>query len=174
MPTVIIQISNIQVSFKDRNTSYIKGEDVLSFLIGRIKKETNYNVVIATSNQAEDNIFENIALKNNIDIYRGSFINVLDRICNAANMTGEDDFVRVFANYPLVDLKEMVGLYQDHVNGGYDYSYNEHSQGVLWGTGCEIFNTKFINGLNKDNLSVSQCETISYYIRQNESRFKVL
>ena len=171
---VILQVSNIGVSYKNRNFSLIKGEEAVLYLIHRIKCESKCEIIIATSDRDEDAIFEKIATQENVLIYRGDYNNVLDRISKAANLSGESNFVRVFANYPFVDVQQMEDLYQEHVHGGFDYSYNEHQQGVLWGTGCEVFSTKFINMLNQESLNISQRETISYYIRQNENRYRIL
>lgn len=44
-------------------------------------------------------------------------------------------FVRVLGNYPLTDLSKIDSLVETHIVGQYDYSYNEHIDGVLWGGG---------------------------------------
>lgn len=174
MITTILQVSNISVSYNNRNFSQIQGQPVISFLIRRIKKSSDFDIVIATSDRQEDDIFEAIAKEERVKIFRGSFNNVLERLCGAVNLCAAKDFVRIYANYPLLDLKQLKQLYREHVNGSFDYSYNEHQQGVLWGTGCEIFNTRFINMLNELELQKSQRETISFYIRQNDKDFKIL
>lgn len=172
--TTILQVSNISVSYYNRNFSEIQGRSVVSFLIRRIKENPDFDIIIATSDREEDDIFETIAKDENIKIFRGSFNNVLERLCGAVNLCEARDFVRIYANYPLLDLNQLKQLYKEHVSGEFDYSYNEHQQGVLWGIGCEVFNTRFINMLNERELQKSQRETISFYVRQNDKDFKIL
>lgn len=171
--TIILQVTNIGVSYQNRNFSQINGQPVVTYLIDRLKSGSECKIIITTSDQAEDNVFEQIAVKEQVEIFRGNYKNVLERICGAVQQDGCRDFVRIFANYPLVDLEQMRDLYQEHTNGGFDYSYNEHQQGVLWGTGCEVFSTDFIQRLNKEKLNLMQRETISFYVRQNAATFRV-
>lgn len=174
MITVILQISNIGVSYENRNYSQIKGKLIISYLIGRLKSDSECNVIITTSDREEDNIFEKIAEEEKVSIFRGDYRDVLSRICGAIRQDGCENFVRVLANYPLLDIEQMKNLYKEHVEGQYDYSYNEHQHGVLWGTGCEVFSTALFNMLKNEQLNTGQRETISFYIRQNANRFRIL
>lgn len=167
MITVILQASNIGASFENRNNSLIGNQKELSFLINRLKEDNELNVVMCTSNEAADDDLEALATSNGICIFRGDYSDVLGRICNAINAIGCDNFVRVFANYPLVDILELKKLYEHHISGGYEYSYNEHKDGVLWGTGCEVFSSRLFMKLEQEDLDKAQRETISYYVRQS-------
>ncbi len=171
--TIVLQVSNTG-TYKERFQGKINGVDVVSYLVHRIKRKPVYEMIMATSKREEDTVFEEIAKREKIKVYRGDYKDVLDRICGSALLSEADHFVRIYANYPLVDLDNMEVLYREHVAGNFDYSYNEHNQGVLWGTGCEVFRTQFILELNRQELNTNQRETFSYYIRQNESRFRVL
>lgn len=171
--TIVLQVSNIG-GYKERYLGQINGVDVVSYLIHRIKSKPAYEIIIATSKREEDTVFEEIAQKEKIKVYRGDYRDVLDRVCGSALLSEADHFVRIFANYPFVDLEKMDALYREHVDGNFDYSYNEHNKGVLWGTGCEVFRTQFILELNRRELNTNQRETFSYFIRQNESQFYVL
>ncbi len=171
--TIILQVSNIGVSYQNRNFSLINGQTVVSYLIGRLKRDLECKVIITTSDRLEDDIFERIAVREQVEIFRGNFEDVLERICGAVRHDGCENFIRVFANYPLIDLQHMKELYREHIEGNFDYSYNEHQQGVLWGIGCEIFSTDFIQRLDQEKLDLVQRETISFYVRQNAATFKI-
>ena len=174
MITVILQVSNYKESFQDRNFQLIQGIPVISYIVRRIKRVPDFDLIIATSDRMEDSIFEEVAKAEGVKIYRGAFDNVLSRLCGAANENGVNDFVRIFATYPLLDLEHLKSLFAEHIQGSYDYSYNEHLQGVIWGTGCEVFHVPFINQLNELELQESQRETISFFIRQNNHNYKIL
>lgn len=171
--TIILQVTNIGVSYQNRNFSQINGQPVVTYLIDRLKSDAECEIIITTSDQTEDDVFEQIADQEQVGIFRGNYKNVLERICGAVQQAGCRDFVRIFANYPLIDLVQMRELYQEHIDGRFDYSYNEHQQGVLWGTGCEVFSTDFIQRLNRENLNSMQRETISFYVRQNAATFRI-
>ena len=173
MIAIVIQVSNLNESIKDRSLRNIGGQTEIEFLISRILKDSNYEVIIATSNAKVDDMYAKLASEYHIDIIRGSYYDVVERLQVAADKLKCENFVRILANYPLVDLKHMEELYNEHIEGQYDYSYNEHQQGVLWGTGCEIFSTRFINRLTSEQLNEVQRETISYYIRQNTNVYNI-
>ncbi len=174
MITVILQASNYKESFRNRNFQMIRGIPVISYIIRRIKRDPEIELVLAVSDRREDDIFTGIALAEGVRIYRGEYDNTLGRLCGAAEQTGTEHVIRTFANYPLLDMGQMKSLYREHVEGGYDYSYNEHQKGVLWGTGCEVFRTSFLSQLGKMELQDSQREAASFYIRQNKGENHIL
>lgn len=171
---VVIQVTRIKESFLDRSLAEIQGTCTVGYLIGRIKAVYSDNIILATSNQEEDNVFEEIASENKISVYRGDYKNVIARLLGAACQLEAENFIRIYANYPLVDIEHMEQLAKLHLNGAYEYSYNEHCEGVIWGTGCEVFSVDLLRRLLKLQLKESQQETVGYYIRQNDSIYRVL
>lgn len=174
MIPVVIQISKINESFQDRCFCEIGGISVLECLIKRLKDEYGSPVILATSDREEDNVFDEVALQQNIGIYHGSYKNIISRLLGATKQFNGEYFIRVYANYPLLDIEEMKCLAEEHIKGAYEYSYNEHCEGVLWGTGCEVFSKNLLEKLSSMSLSESQQETIGYYVRQNNHLYKVL
>lgn len=164
---VIIQISNENTSINDRNLKKISGKNLGEYLISRIQECCDSRIVISTSDSAKDDMYEEIALKKNVKIVRANYSNIVERIQKAMDALNADHAVRVFANYPLLDIGEMKTLYEEHIQGEYDYSYNEHIKGVLWGTGCEVFGRTLADRLGRMNLNTAQQETLSFFIRQN-------
>ena len=170
---VIIQASCIGESLKGRVFFKIDGEtSVLDYLIARLRMYTD-NIVIATSRCKEDDVFVAVAAENGVGLFRGELDDVPKRLGDCAREFDAVDFIRVFANSPFVDIEILDRMYGEHLARCADYSYNEHLQGVLWGTGCDIFNTNFISTLSKTRLTDSQRLTISTYIRQNSNRYNV-
>lgn len=173
MIPVIIQISNINESLNHRNKQLINGEQQIVFLIKRLQKEFGENVIIATTNRPEDDDIEAIAKILHVKIYRGKFNDVLSRLFDAASFFDAENFIRVYGNYPLVDLEQAKELAREHIEGAYDYSYNEHQNGVLWGTGCDVFKTDTLEQLNKSLKDQYQREMVSFYLRQNKDRYSI-
>lgn len=170
---VILQVSNEKESIPNRSFRMVNGYPVIEYLIRRLKKE-DLQIIISTSTLEIDDVYEEIAQRYHLSVIRDQYANIVIRMKKACELYEGNHMIRVFANYPLLDIEEMITLYQAHVKGDYDYSYNEHQQGVLWGTGCEVFSKRLIEYLSQQNLKTSQQKTVSFYIRQNANRFNVL
>lgn len=173
MIPAIIQISNINESLNRRNKQLINGEQQIVFLIKRLQKEFGDDIIIATTNRPEDDDVETVAKILHVKIYRGKFNDVLSRLLGAASFLHAENFIRIYGNYPLVDLEQARELAQEHVEGVYDYSYNEHRNGVLWGTGCDVFRTEVLEQLNETLRDPYQREMVSFYLRQNRENYNV-
>lgn len=175
MLPIIIQTSNINESIIGRNRRIINGVPQLVFLVNRIMAYAgNGNVIVATSDSDKDDDIVEILKPLNVSIFRGNQRDILHRLIDTAEYYGFDNFVRVFGNYPLVDLDEMDKIASAHIEGDYDYSYNEHRNGILWGTGCEVFRTQTLVKLKDELKNDSQREQVSFYLQQNAARYKVL
>lgn len=171
---VVLQVSNEKESIHNRNFRVLNGVPTVEFLIQRLISNGNIRIIISTSNLTIDDIYEKISEKYGLYIVRDNYYNILVRLQKACELCDGDSFIRVYANYPLLDIGEMISLYQEHIQGEYDYSYNEHQSGVFWGTGCEVFRKEMIYSFIDKNLSSFQQETLSFFIRQNEIDCKIL
>lgn len=171
---IIIQISEKNTSWEKRCLKKLDcGMTVIEYLVSRLQKLGQTDIMIATTELEEDDGLELTAAELGTDIYRGSLYDIPSRLYHAAQKYGCEHFIRVNANSPLIDLRLMQKLYETHISGRYDYSYNEHIHGVLWGMGCDVFNVSFLEKLCGQNLTDNQRETIGLYIRQNKERFHV-
>ena len=173
MIPIVVQTSNINESLKNRNQQIIDGEQQITFLLKRLVRQLKANVVIATTNRKEDDDIEKIAESLNLPVYRGKFDDVLSRLLSAARMFPSDNFVRIYGNYPLVDLEQVEKLALEHLDGEYDYSYNEHHDGVLWGTGCDVFRTEVLARLDEQLKDQYQRELVSFYLQQNADKYNI-
>ncbi len=171
---IVIQTTNIDESIPNRVNLCLRDEPELLYLIHRLQKNGLTNIILATTTDIRDDIFTAMAEECKVDLYRGKYSDVVGRLVGSCEKWKANDFVRVNGNYPLVDIGLLKDLYRKHKEGGYDYSYNEHLKGVLWGMGCEVFNVAFLKELQQTRLTEAQNQTIGIYIRQNQSRYNVL
>ena len=102
MITVILQASNYKESFQNRSFQMIRGVPAISYIIRRLKQEENTQVVLAVSDMTEDDIYVEIAKAEGVELFRGVYDNLLERLCGAAHESKAENFVRVYANYPLM------------------------------------------------------------------------
>ena len=179
LSTSIVENSLIIILASNRNETIekrlwlpiIDDMGVLSFLIKRIQDAGFYRMCIVTSLYEEDDIFVSYAEQKNTGIVRGFFYDVPERMLSAAINYDAEYFVRINATNPLVDISTMIELIDSHIKGNYDYSYNEHRDGVMWGTGCDVFRTEYLKKLINGQLTQNQKETIGQYIIQkNDGR----
>lgn len=174
MIPIVILISNVNETIPNRSFREIKGIPAIDFLISRLKNAFDVPIVIATSENALDDVFEKKYSDTScVSVYRGEYSDVLGRLLGAAKFVKASTFVKINGNSPLVDLKRMKSLVDLHLAGKYFYSYNEHSNGVIWGTGCEVYDTKGLEELSLSLENRYQSEMLSYFIRQNEKTYKV-
>lgn len=173
MIPIVVQTSNINESMKERNKQLINGEHQIIFLIKRLIAYFDTKIIIATTNRKEDDDIEKSAASLGILVYRGEFDDVLSRLLGAVHFFHVDSFIRIYGNYPLVDLEQAEALVHEHVNGKYDYSYNEHHDGVLWGTGCDVFRVEFLEKLDVLLKDQYQRGLVSFYIQQNSDKFRI-
>jgi spore coat polysaccharide biosynthesis protein SpsF len=83
----------------------VKGKSMLEHLITRLKKVRKVNEIIkATTNNKLDDKIIRVAKNNKIKFYRGSELNVLDRVIKAAKKFSINIIVRVTSDCPIIDL----------------------------------------------------------------------
>ena len=77
---------------------------VLEHVTSRVKLAKSINqVVVATSTDASDDVISQWCEENQVDCYRGSLTDVLDRYVQAATHFNADYVVRITADCPLID-----------------------------------------------------------------------
>jgi radical SAM protein with 4Fe4S-binding SPASM domain len=170
---VILQITNKQLTFPNRNFSEICGITVVEYITGRLRKAGAEPLTAAITVSEEDDSLEAVFTRHGVAVYRGDFEDIPSRLSAAAAMSGVNSFVRVLGNSPFTDIDMMFTLYHEHINGDFDYSYNGHEYGVLWGMDCDVMTTKCLSKLIFENLTAQQKQLFSLYIRQNKNRFAI-
>ena len=145
----------------------ILGKPLLWHVINRTKK-MNIPVIVATSDRSVDDPLEKICKDANVDCFRGSFENVLDRYYQASKKFKLDLLYRITADTPLIDprfCKKMVKLLEE---GKYDYirfGYNTVGIGME-GMTFSALEKAWLNSKNRDEL-----EWVTVYIKNNPDKF---
>lgn len=81
---------------------------MLDFLIQRVKNEKSIDkVYLCTSNENVDDILEDIAYRNSIEIYRGSADEVIERLLSVGEIEEADILVRITGDNPFTAV-EMI------------------------------------------------------------------
>ncbi len=171
--TVVVQASQLNIGWSGRLfKKFDVGKNVIGLLIERLLA-SNFRVIVATSTMQEDDVFEEISAEYRVECVRGEQRDIVKRLLKVTDRFGCQNFIRVSAYSPLVDIQKLNEMYDAHVKGRYDYSFNEHYAGVPMGMGGDVFSVNALQSTDSMNLAISQKEFVGLYIRQNETIFKV-
>ncbi len=132
-------------------------------------------VIATTTNEGDDAVFE-FCEKENINCFRGSENDVLDRFYYCAkqyNLTDDDMIVRVTADCPLIDpflIDEVIHYLQDN---GYDYVSNAIEPTYPDGLDVEVFLFSALKKSWEAAELISEREHVTPYIRNHKEFFKI-
>jgi len=114
---------------------------VLQQVIRRVSKSKLIDeVIIATSNNDEDQEIVDVAKKENINYYCGSLDNVLERYYGAANQNNLDVIVRITSDCPCMDANVIDNIIQSHLDLNADYTSNSIKESFPRGIDVEVIN----------------------------------
>ena len=133
-------------------------------------KKINIPIIVATTNRSIDVPIINVCKQCNVEYFRGSFEDVLDRYYQAAKKYSLENIFRISADTPLIDPRfcfKMVHLLE---NSSYDYirfGYN------TVGIGMEGFNFKTLESAWKESASSEEREHVTMYIKNHPEKFNL-
>ncbi len=108
-----------------KNLKPILGRPMVCRLFERLKRCQRVDVIcLATSSDPSDSPLEEAARGENVECFRGSLDDVLDRTLNAARSVMADVIVEVTGDCPLVDPGIIDAAVARHSTGGVDYLAN--------------------------------------------------
>ena len=144
--------------------------EVIAHMIDRAKLYfDNDEIVIATSNNPQDDVLEDIAEREKIKVYRGDEEDVVKRLYEAAVVNKFDHFINITADCPLFGY--------DYIDKIYDVLINEHADFV---TSIDLPHGIFTYGVNTIALKkileikkTNNTEVWGDYFYNNPTLFKV-
>lgn len=120
----------------------VAGAPMLARQIERLQRAKRMDaLVLATSDQPEDDCVAELAESAGIGSYRGSLDDVLDRFYRAAAPHAPSHVVRVTGDCPLADWEVIDRAIAFAVDGGYDYASNTLTP--TWPDGLDVEVTTF-------------------------------
>ena len=97
-------------------------KSILDLLINKLKQVKEAQIILATSTNPVNDPLEIIAKNNNIDCFRGSETDVLQRFIDAAEAFNSDKIIRVCSDNPFLELRSIQYLI-DYVKAHPQYDY---------------------------------------------------
>lgn len=156
-----------KILMKIRNKSIL--EHIISFL--KFSKVID-EIIIATSDLPQDDIIEQIAIENNVSIFRGSENDVLSRYYFCAKKFNVDIIVRITADNPLIDPMLVDKIINEFNQGDFDYISNMISQTFPLGYLVEAFTFQILEKLHYSLDDLESREHVTPYLRKNPKKFK--
>ena len=150
----------------------LNGQTTLSSLLKQLKYSKLLNrKIIATTINPEDDIIKNFTQSNNVELFRGSSDDVLDRYYQCAKYFSLQHIVRITADNPLLDpeiLDDVIALYK---KGNFDYVNNFTKRTFPYGTEVEIFSFHVLEKVWKNAKTLYDREHVTSYIYNNPNEF---
>ncbi|MDA7801190.1 glycosyltransferase family protein [Candidatus Pelagibacter sp.] len=140
---------------------------VIDYCIKRCKKSKVKNIILCTSNNKNDDVFEKYSKKNNIKVFRGSKNNVLKRYIDCAEKYKISDIIRITGDCPLVDKYIINNLLNIYKEKDYDYVGNVNPSTFPDGLDVEIIKLSMLKKSFTENKSRSNREHVTLHIRKN-------
>ena len=144
---------------------------LLDYCIKRCKKSKVKNIILCTSSNKNDQIFEEYANKNNIKIFRGSKKNVLKRYIDCAEKFNISDIVRITGDCPLIDKNIIDTLLEIYKKNNYDYVGNVTPPTFPDGLDVEIVKLSKLKQSLMENKNENNKEHVTLHIR-NSNNYK--
>lgn len=157
-----------------------RSESMLSRLIRRVRSVENIDqIIIATTTNQQDDIFESIAQEAQVSIFRGSEHNVMERVLHAALKNQIDIVCEITGDCPLVDAELTKTAIEKYLAMDVDYITNGLS-GLPDGLGCQVFSTKALSHSysiveNNKDLRVIELdkEHVTSHMQRHPDLFKI-
>lgn len=169
---IIIQARMGSTRLPGKVLKEIETKTLLEHILFRLEKlKHSCNIIIATSKSEQNNIIEDFCTKNDINCFRGSELNVLERYYLCAKQNSFTHIVRLTADNPFTDIEELDNLIELHVNSKADYSRSFGS--LPKGVGAEIFTFETLEKSYILGKKENHMEHVNEYIEENEGKFKI-
>jgi len=152
----------------------ILGKPIIQLQLERIQRSKHIGkIVVATSNQPEDDALQNLCESLNVACFRGSLDDVLDRFYQAALSFNPQHVVRLTGDCPLTDPDIIDKTIEFHLNAGYDYSSNTLDPTYPDGLDVEVFRLSCLEDAWKEAGFVSEREHVTPFIYKRPERYRL-
>jgi len=150
------------------------GKPLLIRMIERVKlSNLASKVVVATTSNSEDDELVDLCKINNINCFRGSSLDLLDRHYNCAKKEKADIILKIPSDCPLIDPKVIDRVIFNHLKGEFDYTSNLHPQSYPDGQDVEVINFSALEKVWEQAKKPYEREHTTPYIWENKSKFRL-
>ena len=155
--------------------SFLDSENTsLSYTINQLRECKSLDkIVIATTINVEDDIVENFAKKNKVDVFRGDPDDVLSRYYHCAKHYSFSSILRVTGDCPLIDpiiVEKGISIFLKNM---YDYVTNTFPRTFPDDNETEIFSFSSLQSAYENAILPSEREHVTPYFRNKKENFRI-
>jgi spore coat polysaccharide biosynthesis protein SpsF len=173
MTGAIIQARTGSTRLPNKVFSEIVGKPLIWHIVNRLKYSKEIDrIIIATTTNPNDDVLEAWAVKNKIDVYRGSENDVLDRYFQAAKTYKIDIVVRITADDPFKDPKIIDSVIRLLKERSLDFAYNNSPPSFPEGIDTEVFTYRSIEVASQQSSDPFEREHVTQYFYRNPQSFR--
>lgn len=172
--TCIIQARTNSNRLPNKVLLKISNSPIIIHILNRVKK-SNYieQIILATTNNPNDQILLDIANDNQIISFKGNEFDVLDRFYNAAKEYDADPIIRITGDCPLIDPILIDKMLKFFLKNNFDYVSNTLERTFPDGLDVEIFTFATLKKAFSEATWISEREHVTSYIIKNPKLFKL-
>ncbi len=149
------------------------GKPLLQILIERLRRSRYItDIVVATTVNAQDEPIVELCERLGIHVFRGSELNVLERVCGAAKSVNAEVLVEITGDCPLVDVSLTDGVIEAFLKNFPERRYFSNSGAEIsmpWGFDSQVFLADDLYNILSDNPDNEDKEHVSYRFYRPES-----
>lgn len=154
----------------NKSMKEIEGKSLLEIHINRILKSKKINqLIVATTSNPEDQVIESLCNAMDIEVFRGSEKNVLDRFYQAVKEKKPTHIVRLTADCPLIDPKLIDDVIKYAIENDLDYCANTLIEDFPDGEDIEVMKFSTLEKAWKTATQNYEKEHVTPFIRENSS-----
>ena len=165
---LIIQARMSSTRLPGKSMMPLSDKPLVYRMVERLKKCKKIDeIVIATSDQPEDEVLVALAEELEVSYFKGNLLDVRDRYLKAAEKSNADFIIRIPADNPIPDWNEIDKLVDFHLeNNPQGFSSNlaqVNNSEYLDGIGAEIFSTKLL----QESVARSNSDIVKEHVHRN-------
>ena len=150
---------------------FYKNLSILELIVNNIKSAVSnkYEIVIATSNNTENNIIEDFAIKNELKLYRGDECDVLSRFIGVGVQNGYSHILRICSDNPFISK-----YYLDKLISEWEVLTSNHYLSFKMYDGTPVIKTHlgfFAEIVSLNSLQVAYNSTNKLNYRENVTEY---
>ena len=152
------------------------GKPLLHILLERLSRASHLNAItVATTINKEDEPIVSLCRKLGVPCFRGSEMNVLERVCGAAASVNTDIVVETTGDCPLLDpqlVDEVIETFLARFPATRYVSNSGPEISMPWGFDVQVFTAADLYAINADNPDEQDREHVSFSFYRPENQGK--
>jgi spore coat polysaccharide biosynthesis protein SpsF len=173
MITAIIQARIGSTRLPGKILMSFSGNTLLGHIIERLKFSSHITkVVVATTTNPKDDILVDWMTKNQIDFFRGSETDVLNRYFECAKHYRAEHIARITSDDPFKDPQIIDRVSELYLKGSLDFAYNNNPPTFAEGLDTEIFSFNALSRANTSATDPFEREHVTQHFYRNPDQFR--